>query len=651
MATVQITGNQVEIPDFALENTQEDILATLGQMVSALGGVRAEVNQGNNVEEAQLREEKKQSAETQKTMLQNIRSNVNISKDQQLGIRKLGDSVLSSQTNVTGMIQNTLQSLGAPAIVGTGIGLLMQQSQELGDAFRVGGRAGINFSENLSGVTAQLASSGIDLGEFSQIVLGNLSGIRSFGESTQEGSKRFMNLISSFRGAAEGFGNFGLTSGAAAELLAEELELRRLTMTTDAFRAQTEQEISESMVERIKQEEAMAKITGQDVKERLKAQMEARKNAIAQSFLAEQTGETREKFDKLTGSLSALGPVGEEVSKAILTAVSTGLRPEQFSQVFVQLGQPAQDLFDRVLSGIQDPGTSASDFSAAIAESVGGLKANNADIREQLRIRAANGDSVAQSLLGISQSLVDVNGDEISVRQKMIENLDEMNKQEGDARQRARGMSAELEQTEKQFQNLIQQFIFAASRQATGKEGLGSSALILAMQDFLQSGLGSETAQTAFRVGGGGVGGAVLEPFGNMATGKPMELSDMGFFLGLLMGNLPGKAGQAAKAMMLPQLVGGGSVGAANELSRDTNGQIRFEPFKDVVDAIKQPFEFGDQSLQKLANLIKDRPVNENVVIPSAQSNNQTPMTGDPLLNGNLNSPNNQTIQIPGTQY
>ena len=127
MATVQITGNQVEIPDFALENTQEDILATLGQMVSALGGVRAEVNQGNNIDEAQLREEKKQSAETQKTMLQNIRSNINISKDQQLGMRKLGDSVLSSQTNVTGMIQNTLQSLGAPAIVGTGIGLLMQQ--------------------------------------------------------------------------------------------------------------------------------------------------------------------------------------------------------------------------------------------------------------------------------------------------------------------------------------------------------------------------------------------------------------------------------------------------------------------------------------------------------------------------------------------
>jgi len=650
MAIATITGNQVEIPDFALENTQEDILAKIGQMVSALSGVQSEVSQGNATEQAQLREEKKQTSEQKSSMLQNIRNNVKIGSDQRRGMDKLGNAVLSSQTNVTGMIQNTLQALGAPAIVGTGFGLIMQQSQELGDAFRIGGRAGINFSENLSGVTAQLAGSGIDLGEFSQVVLGNLPGIRSFGESTQEGSKRFMNLISSFRGAAEGFGNFGLTSGAAAELLAEELELRRLTMTTDAFRAQTEQEISESMVERIKQEEAMAKITGQDVKERLKAQMEARKNAIAQSFLAEQTGATREKFDKLSGSLSALGPVGDEVSKAILTAVSTGLRPEQFSQVFVQLGQPAQDLFDKVLSGIQDPGTSASDFSAAIAESVGGLKANNADIREQLRIRAANGDSVAESLLGISQSLVDVNGDEISVRQKMIENLKEMTDQENSARQRARGMSAELEQTEKTFQNLIQQFIFAAGRQATGEEGLGSSALMLRLQDFLQGAFGSEGARTVARVGGGAVGGGVLEPFGNLATGKPMEMSDMGFFLGLLMGNMPGKMGTFAKAAAIPQVAVGGAQGAANELFRTTGGELRFEK---VVEAINNPTKLADETLQKLSNLIKGKPMNTDVVVSSAQQNNQGPDNmdfADPLLNlNNRNSPNNQTVSIDGT--
>ena len=35
MAIAIITGNQVEIPDFALEITQEDILEKIGQMVSA----------------------------------------------------------------------------------------------------------------------------------------------------------------------------------------------------------------------------------------------------------------------------------------------------------------------------------------------------------------------------------------------------------------------------------------------------------------------------------------------------------------------------------------------------------------------------------------------------------------------------------------
>ena len=78
MAIATITGNQVDIPDFALENTQEDILEKIGQMVSALGGVQSEVSQGNTTEQAQLREEKKQTSEQKQSMLQNIRNNIKI---------------------------------------------------------------------------------------------------------------------------------------------------------------------------------------------------------------------------------------------------------------------------------------------------------------------------------------------------------------------------------------------------------------------------------------------------------------------------------------------------------------------------------------------------------------------------------------------
>ena len=48
----------------------------------------------------------------------------------------------------------------------------------------------------------------------------------------------------------------------------------------------------------------MAKVTGQDVRERIKAQMEAKKSVIAQSFLNEQSDETRKQFEAVAGALS-----------------------------------------------------------------------------------------------------------------------------------------------------------------------------------------------------------------------------------------------------------------------------------------------------------------------------------------------------------
>ena len=226
----------------------------------------------------------------------------------------------------------------------------------------------------------------------------------------------------------------------------------------------------------------------------------------------------------------------------------------------------------------------------------------------------------------------------------MIKNLKEMDEQENTARQRARGMSAELEQTEKTFQNLIQQVIFAAGRQATGEEGLGSSALMLRLQDFLQGAFGSENARTVARVGGGAVGGGMLEPFGNLAMDKPMELSDMGFFLGLLMGNMPGKMGTFARTAAIPQIAGGGIKGASNELFRTTGGELRFEK---VVEAINNPTKLADETLQKLANIIKGKPINQDVVVPSAQQNNQSDNSyANEFVGVNSRSPNNQTIGI-----
>ena len=244
MATINIPGPSgqaipIEVPEFAMEQTQERVLGVMSQIASQLGADVGEQDQQSKTLGQILRAEKESNNKASK-------DRQNLSQD----FRKYGktqldniQSAMFSKTEVTGMIQNTLSALGAPALMGTTFGLIMQQAQEVGDAFRVGGRVGLNFADNLLGVTGTLATAGLDLGSFSQIVGTNVAAVRQFADTTQDGSMRLMNMITGFRTAAQGFGNFGLTSGQAAELMAEELELRRKTMDVEDFRNLKEQEL------------------------------------------------------------------------------------------------------------------------------------------------------------------------------------------------------------------------------------------------------------------------------------------------------------------------------------------------------------------------------------------------------------------------
>ena len=132
----------------------------------------------------------------------------------------------------------------------------------------------MSFTEDLRMMASRTANTGLTLGEFTKIVGQDSLAMREFGDGVQNGSMRFLTLVENFRSAAEPFGNFGMKTQEAAEFMAKELEVRRKTMGTDAFRAMNEQQLSESMAENIKHQEAMAKVTGQDVRTRLQAQME-----------------------------------------------------------------------------------------------------------------------------------------------------------------------------------------------------------------------------------------------------------------------------------------------------------------------------------------------------------------------------------------
>ena len=591
MATINIPGPSgqaipIEVPDFAMEQTQERVLGVMTDIAAQLGADVSEQDQQSKTLGQILRAEKEANNKASK-------ERDNLAKD----FRKYGktqldniQSAMFSKTEVTGMIQNTLSALGAPALMGTTFGLVMQQAQEIGDAFRVGGRVGLNFADNLLDVTGTLATAGLDLGSFSQIVGTNVAAVRQFADTTQQGSMRLMNMITGFRTAAEGFGNFGLTSGQAAELMAEELELRRLTMDVESFRNLKEQELVDAMVQNIAQQEAMAKITGQDVKQRIKAQMEARKDAVAQSFLRTASEDTRKKFNELAAAVENI-PGGGELSKAILNSVATGGAVDAAAfapQLIGELGSAGRNLIDFVVGNMNNSSMSAIDFASGMTEAISDIKTSQVDREEALRVRAAFGDETARTLLTLSSEIVDAGND---VAKRMITTLANVEDAQGDYASRARGIASQLEQTEMQFQNLILRMTDRMGFAATG-QNVGASGMILELQDMLQAGLSSDVLTNIFETVGRGAGSMFMGPIAKMGRGELTGAdSESAMLIGMLMRGFPGPMGTMGTALMVPQ--GIKALGdMVKELTKLSDAQMR---------ELEETGTYQETELQKLA--------------------------------------------------
>ena len=591
MATINIPGPSgqaipIEVPDFAMEQTQERVLGVMTDIAAQLGADVSEQDQQSKTLGQILRAEKEANNKASK-------ERDNLAKD----FRKYGktqldniQSAMFSKTEVTGMIQNTLSALGAPALMGTTFGLIMQQAQEVGDAFRVGGRVGLNFADNLLEVTGTLATAGLDLGSFSQIVGTNVAAVRQFADTTQQGSMRLMNMITGFRTAAEGFGNFGLTSGQAAELMAEELELRRKTMDVESFRNLKEQELVDAMVQNIAQQEAMAKITGQDVKQRIKAQMEARKDAVAQSFLRTASEDTRKKFNELAAAVENI-PGGGELSKAILNSVATGGAVDAAAfapQLIGELGSAGRNLIDFVVGNMNNSSMSAIDFASGMTEAISDIKTSQVDREEALRVRAAFGDETARTLLTLSSEIVDAGND---VAKRMITTLANVEDAQGDYASRARGIASQLEQTEMQFQNLILRMTDRMGFAATG-QNVGASGMILELQDMLQAGLSSDVLTNIFETVGRGAGSMFMGPIAKMGRGELTGAdSESAMLIGMLMRGFPGPMGTMGTALMVPQ--GIKALGdMVKELTKLSDAQMR---------ELEETGTYQETELQKLA--------------------------------------------------
>ena len=389
----------IEVPDFAMEGTQRDLLDVSKSIRDALGGVKTG---GDSTQRAvnNLSKSIEQGNAAQKSLLSKMTSRIggatNSASGAAAGISRLGD-----ETKAGAFSQRIFDAMGM-ANFGVQFGMAFGYAEELGEVMNKTARVGVNFGDKLIEVQAQAGNLGLTLDQFGKIVGTNGAVMAGLGDTTSQGMHRFLELGKAVRDGTRNFGFFGMKSDEMAMILADELEIRRQTIGTEGLRNLKTGEFTDQMVETLKINEAMAAITGQDVQERRKAGMEARKGAVAQSYLSEQTMHTQQQFARLAESLGSMGPQGKELSDAILTGIATGIPANAFAPQLIRFfGEGAQDLINFVTNSLGDASISTEDFAVQSQELVSNLKKSGILDPQQFRIMATFGNSAAEAVLAI----------------------------------------------------------------------------------------------------------------------------------------------------------------------------------------------------------------------------------------------------------
>ena len=451
MAVIQIPiGGRpvpIEVPDFAMESTQQDLLNVTQRMASALGALDG--SDGTKQAIDNLTGAVQDSNANQRNIVGTFREMNRGATGLATSAQRLGDVTKAGEFS-----KRIFDALGL-ATLGVQFGLIFGYAEELGEVFNKTARVGVNFGEDLLKVQSDAASLGLTLDQFGKIVGTQGTIMKGLGEDTDLGSRRFLQIGNALRDATRDVGFFGLKSDEMAMILADELEVRRQTIGSERLRLTTDKELTAQMRESFAINEAMARLTGQDIQERRKAQMEARRGAVAQSFLSEQTMETQRRFAELAGSLSTVAG-GQELSQAILTGIATGMDPRAFSAKLIgMLGDGASELIDYATSAVTNEGIGVEDFAKKTQELALKLKDSSALNANSLRVMAAFGDNTAETILEVQTKTIEAID---NFGEEFTKTLDDVI---GDAKANAglRGLSATMDQVAAQIKTATGDFV------------------------------------------------------------------------------------------------------------------------------------------------------------------------------------------------
>ena len=441
----------VDVPDFAMESTQQDVRAVMSDMQASLTGLRTAFGQKGRGEADIERAINDLNATTKKN--QKSFGDSQFAKN----IGSASASGVIQGLGKPGALNNFMRSLGLGTLA-TGLGMVSGLMGELANTFSFARDVGITFGDSFIKTQEKLARVGLNLDQFGDIVAQNLPTMRELGKNTEEGTQNFIGALEKFVKAGEAFGGFGLKSDEMAQLLAEELEIKRRTMSADELQLHIQEDLNKSMIDNIREQERMSKITGDSVRERIAAQMRMRNDIRVQAAMMGMTDDQREAIKGVASNLTEqLGPAG----KAIGDAIAQGLAVEG-TELTTPGGQMAAlDKSGRVMQIIQEgiqairAGADPAEIQQRIAQLIQDFK-REGDTQTFVTVGTMGGNKAMMDLLQMQIQTNEVQGD---IAERRIELMNAENTARQDHLNKMTGFIQKTEQLEAEKQRLMRESI------------------------------------------------------------------------------------------------------------------------------------------------------------------------------------------------
>ncbi len=532
----------VDVPDFAMEQTQQDIRNIMSDLQATLTGVQTATQQGT-VGDEQI-----------KQAIANLQANDNKldSKEERRqskfaeGVGKASALGMMQSVAKPGMLTSFMKSIGL-GTMGVAFGMVTGLAKELSSTFSFAGDVGVSFGGDIIKTSERLSNIGLQLDQFGDVIAQNTGMMFELAGNVEDGSQRFIGLVEDFRKGSADFGYFGLASSEMAQFMAEELDIRRKSMDQEQLRLFIQNDLNDAMVKNFEEQTKMARITGENVRDRIRAQMAAKEDARLQAAMIGMTQDQRVAIDGVMSNLTEnLGGAGKELMNAIIQEVAvegTGLATAGGRMAQLDTSGNLMRIIQQGADMIR-AGATPQEANNAIAQALQDFK-KTADLNT-FQIQAFAGNDDAMKLMQMALNINEQNN-EIADKRNELMNAENTEREKYIAYMR--GLNADLDVTEAKQANLALRAIMRLG-------GEDAKDVVGGMRKFtkqMTAALSDDFTKGLFEGLGAIMNQITVGPLLNTANGNA-NLSEQTFLFGKILEATGIFPDLLTKAMQAPQM-------------------------------------------------------------------------------------------------